>query len=91
MLRIVFAAALLMAATQASAEPQARESVDAPERAGDKEDRIVCKKFNKIGSLVASYKTCKTVREWRRERENIRSNTNIGACGGTAEGAPCAL
>ncbi|WP_380873004.1 hypothetical protein [Sphingomonas sp. DBB INV C78] len=94
MLRVVFAATLLIGAAQMPLRAQVdeRESVDAPERAGDKEDRVVCKRFQKIGSLVATYKTCKTVREWRRERENIRSGGGSGgACGGTAEGANCTI
>jgi len=87
MIRILFAAALLTCAVQAGA--QVSESVDVGERAADKEDRVVCKRFQRTGSLVSTYKTCKTVREWRRERENIRSSQGIGACGGTAEGGPC--
>ncbi|WP_144062030.1 MULTISPECIES: hypothetical protein [Sphingomonas] len=84
--------AMLLAGTvqvQAQTTPAPQDNPDAPERTADNEDRIVCKRFQKIGSLVASYKTCKTVREWRRERDNIRTNRGGGACGGTAETGMC--
>nr|WP_070931667.1 hypothetical protein [Sphingomonas sp.] len=83
---------MLLAGTvqvQAQTTPAPQDNPDAPERMADKDDRIVCKRFQKIGSLVATYKTCKTVREWRREREGIRSTTGAGGCGGTAETGIC--
>jgi hypothetical protein len=54
---------------------------NAPEKASDKSDRMICKRFLATGSLVRSYRTCKTNREWQRERETIRSVTNnSGSC-----------
>ena len=46
---------------------------DAPEKASGNPDKVVCKRFVRIGSLVDGYRTCKTKREWERERENART------------------
>ncbi|OYY91203.1 MAG: hypothetical protein B7Y45_04225 [Sphingomonas sp. 28-66-16] len=53
-------------------------------------DKIVCRQFPVTGSLVQTYKTCKTVREWDMEREAVRaSNRSPASCGGLAEGGGC--
>jgi hypothetical protein len=61
----------LAAASAAQSAPG--RGVDAPEKAAGNPDKIVCKRFTQIGSLVGSYRTCKTKREWERERENART------------------
>jgi hypothetical protein len=63
--RFAFACCLIGASAAHSAQPQ---SVDAPERAAGNPDKIVCKRFVRIGSLVDGYRTCKTKKEWERER-----------------------
>jgi hypothetical protein len=65
-------------ATAASAQSSTR--ADAPERAADPRDKIVCKRFVKTGSLVDGYRTCKTKWEWERERENLRQLNPIDSC-----------
>jgi hypothetical protein len=67
-LTIAFACALVSAAAAQSAP----RSADAPEKAADARDKIVCKRFVKTGSLADSYRTCKTKWEWERERDNVR-------------------
>lgn len=37
---------------------------DAPEKAADKQDKIVCKTYAEIGSLIATQRVCHTKREW---------------------------
>ena len=75
----------LLSATAANSTP--RRGVDAPEKASGNPDKVVCKRFVRIGSLVDGYRTCKTKREWERERENVRTvnwtnpcNTESGGC-----------
>lgn len=50
-------------------------------------EKVICRRFAVTGSLVSSYKTCKTRREWDSEREAVRS-TGPGstACG---DGSRC--
>ena len=74
----------LVGAAAADAAP--RQGVDAPERAAGNPDKIVCKRFVRIGSLVDGYRTCKTKWEWERERENLRQLNPIDACADRANG-----
>jgi hypothetical protein len=60
-----------------SAEPsRSRTSQAAP----DSRDRVVCRRFLRTGSLVDSYRTCKTNREWQREQENIQHLSVSNSC-----------
>lgn len=38
----------------------------------DPRARVTCRRFARSGSLVDSYRVCKTEREWRAERENVQ-------------------
>jgi hypothetical protein len=78
MLRILFISALLAAGAPAMAEQPKR---DAPEKVADSGDKMICKRFTETGSLVKSYRTCKTKAEWERERENIRMLNPTASCG----------
>ncbi len=75
----------LFSAAAAQAAP--RSGVNAPEKAAGNPDKVVCKRFVRIGSLADGYRTCKTKREWERERENARTvnwtnpcNSHSGNC-----------
>jgi hypothetical protein len=68
----------LIGATAAQSAP--RQAVDAPETAAGNPDKIVCKRFVRIGSLVDGYRTCKTKKEWERERENLRQVRMSDSC-----------
>lgn len=76
----------LIGASAAQAEP--RRGVDAGERAAGNPDKVVCKRFVRIGSLADGYRTCKTKREWERERENARTVNWSNACK-SAESGNC--
>ena len=65
----------LVSATSVQSAP--RHSVDAGERAAGNPDKIVCKRFVRIGSLVDGYRTCKTKKEWERERATTRISETI--------------
>ena len=78
-------AALLVATAAQAAPPRA----DAPEKAADARDKIVCKRFAKTGSLVDGYRTCKTKWEWERERENIRQFNVVNSCRSSGSGVSC--
>lgn len=80
---VFFICGLFSAAAQATPP----RGVDAPEKAAGNPDKVVCKRFVRIGSLVDGYRTCQTKREWERERENARTvnwtnpcNSNAGVC-----------
>jgi hypothetical protein len=59
---------------------------DAPERAKDSRDKMICKRFVATGSLVRGYRTCKTKWEWERERENLRTLSVSDSCRDRANG-----
>lgn len=85
--KLIFVGCLIGASAAQSAPPR---GADAPERAAGNPDKIVCKRFARTGSLADGYRTCKTKREWERERENARTVNWSNACksaeSGTCEG-----
>ena len=77
-------ACLVMASTPAiSAEPSRS---GASPVAQDSRDRVVCRRFLRTGSLVDSYRTCKTNREWQREHENLQRLSATDSCRDRANG-----
>jgi hypothetical protein len=63
------------------------QAPDAAERSADAPDKMVCKRFSVIGSLVAKKKICKTKREWDVDRLRLREANTPGQCaGGAADG-----
>jgi hypothetical protein len=67
----------------ASAEPS---TVSPSARAQDPQDRITCRRFTRVGSLVDGYRVCKTNREWQREHDNVRQLGVSDSCGTRGEG-----
>ncbi|MHC9417496.1 hypothetical protein ACYZX9_02715 [Sphingomonas citri] len=84
----LFGGLLFMIASVSGAAVQARQTktADAPERAADARDKMICKRFVRTGSLVAGYRTCKTKWEWERERENLRQQSISDSCRDRANG-----
>ena len=82
---IAFVCGLVSSATAQSAP---RSNTDAPEQAAGNPDKIVCKRFVKTGSLADAYRTCKTKREWERERDNLRQVNWSSPCR-SAESGSC--
>jgi hypothetical protein len=74
----------LIAASAAQSAP--RRGVDAPERAAGNPDKVVCKRFIRVGSLVDGYRTCKTKKEWERERDNARTVNWSSPCASAQTG-----
>ena len=60
---------------------------DAPEKAADKQDKIVCKTYAEIGSLIATQRVCHTKREWENGRANLTQRDPPGSC--TVGGGIC--
>ena len=77
--------ALMLLPTMSLAANQASET----EHAGDPQDKMICKKFIRTGSLVDGYRTCKTKREWDRDRENRRSMGTADSCATRGNGINC--
>ena len=71
-----FAFALAAATAAQAAPPPAAAS---PNAAGSR-DRIICRRYVRIGSLVDGYRTCKTRAEWDREQANVRQFSMSDSC-----------
>lgn len=74
--------ALLLAVAAPAAQAKTK---DAPEKAVDAADKVICKRFTKTGSLVDSERVCKTKAEWQRDRDELRS-INQSRMGGRMPG-----
>jgi hypothetical protein len=74
---IVSICLLLAAPVGICAEPG---SGVAPANARGSRDRIICRRFLRTGSLVDSYRTCKTRAEWDREHENLQQLSVSNSC-----------
>lgn len=59
------------------------------EKAADRREQVICKRFVETGSLVRGYRTCKTKWEWERERENVRQLSVSDSCRLRANGGEC--
>lgn len=67
MLEVLAAGLILVSA--AAAEPSTKQATEeVSDATGD--DRIKCKRLAVTGSLTKKVKTCRTVAEWRRMRED---------------------
>jgi hypothetical protein len=89
MLRLLLATALAGAVTAtAVAAPKERERA---EKSSDSGDKIICKRFVETGSLVKGTRSCKSKRDWERERDAIRDRANMGGgtCGQPSAAASC--
>ena len=81
MSRMIAAATLVMALSVAVPAGAEKPRRDAPEKASDSGDKMVCKKFADTGSLVSTHRVCKTKTEWQRDRDAVRQNaTSSGGC-----------
>ncbi|MEA3051751.1 MAG: hypothetical protein QOG72_654 [Sphingomonadales bacterium] len=88
--RLIIVAFVCSLVSASAAQSAPARGVNAPERAAGNPDKIVCKRFVRVGSLVDGYRTCKTKREWERERDNLRTinwsspcnSAESGSCGG---------
>lgn len=72
---------LFLLSLAAAPDPQPTPTPNAAKHAAKSPDTVVCRQFAVTGSLVSTYKTCKTRREWDMERENLRaSGPAIDSC-----------
>lgn len=80
---ILLAMVLYGAASQpAPSATPAKQSATDPEK-------MICRRFTVTGSLVSSYKTCKTRREWDREHEALRTGPGSNSCGTSGVASRC--
>jgi len=88
-MRFVFALALVIPATAlAAAAPQTSEK-DVGEKAADPASKMICKRFVRTGSLVDSYRVCKTKIEWQRSRDLLRQSSGSTGCKSVQMEDPC--
>ena len=83
MKQAVALAFVLAAATAAHTAPP---PTNGPTSAAGPRDRIICRRYVRIGSLVDGYRTCKTRAEWDREQANARQFSVSDSC--TLRGDP---
>jgi hypothetical protein len=74
----LFLALLVAAPVQAPDKPSRR---DVAERSADPADKVICKRFQRIGTLVGSDRVCKSKRDWDRERDALRQPDHAISCG----------
>jgi hypothetical protein len=70
-------ALMLAAASAAPATPPASNNSASP--AGSR-DRVICRRYVRIGSLVDGYRVCKTRADWDREQANARQFSLSDSC-----------
>jgi hypothetical protein len=87
MMRSVAATLLFLTGTTAFAAPP--EKTDEHEKSADVGDKMICKRFKETGSLVSSRRVCKTKRDWERERDALRTSSNINSCASQVGGTSC--
>jgi hypothetical protein len=78
MVRFLFSAVLVGSLASAAVAASKENSA----RTVDKADKVICRRYVEIGSLVKGIRICKTKREWDLEHENVRA--------GVLGGGPCA-
>jgi hypothetical protein len=88
MFRSIAVASLFILSTAAIAQQQPQVS-NSGEKAADPGDKMICKKFLETGSLVRGYKTCKTKRDWDRDRDDLRQSSVADSCRARAAGGSC--
>ena len=50
-------------------------------------EKVICKTFQKTGSLVQRYKACKSAKDWAREHDQVRENNSLSdSCRDRANG-----
>lgn len=87
MIRSLAAVALLLNGVAAVAATPV--SPDDHEKSADSDTKLICKRFTETGSLVRGYRTCKTKREWQRERDSLRMVHSTNSCAKQAETGSC--
>jgi hypothetical protein len=85
-LSFVVAALALQVAPEASPKKIAQEQ---GERASDPANKMICKRFLETGSLVRSYRMCKTKVDWEKSRDAIRRSTSSESCRVLGQGGTC--
>ena len=73
--------ALVSASALIATGPAIAGDARKPSNAAAPGDKMICKRFTRIGTLAGGYKTCKTKKEWDRENANIRTAGQSGYCG----------
>jgi hypothetical protein len=82
---LIMNSSLLLLVVLAGAPVQSPMGVrvaDQGERSADERGRVICKKFPETGSLVKTYKICKTKAEWELGRDRVRESmgNNPASC-----------
>ena len=74
----VFAPAALFAGTPAAQQQPAAAK-----------EKLVCKSFSQVGSLIARSRVCKTSKEWEANRTLLRQQVGTSSCAN--EGGGCSV
>jgi len=86
--RAIAAIVLAVAMPALAAAPDTDKSSQL-EKVADPGDKMICKRFAETGSLVSTYRQCKTKREWEQSRANTGSMNAINSCALSGQQAGC--
>ena len=76
MLKMIVPAALLLASTQALAEPEAAPQAQQSAQAVPVKEktRLICRDEGETGSRLATHRTCMTATQWKEREQDARDN-----------------
>jgi hypothetical protein len=49
-------------------------------RSANPQDKMICRSFPAIGSLVSRNRVCKTKAEWQKDRDLLRERVGVNSC-----------
>lgn len=80
---------LILLALPVAAIAQTAQTSAKPQMSASKDDKVICKSFAEVGSLIATHKECKTRREW--DIEHSENQRRLGDCinTGASTGSRC--
>jgi hypothetical protein len=72
-----------------AAGPACAADAGKPSNSAAPKEKMICKRFIRVGSLVDGYKTCKTKKEWDREHDNLQQLSITDSCRNRGSGQGC--
>jgi hypothetical protein len=82
---------ILLVAVAPVQSPTGARAADQGERSAEDRSRVICKKFPETGSLVKTYRVCKTKAEWELGRDRVREGMSNNPASCRSAGGACGL
>lgn len=81
---------ILLLVSLFAVDPQPTPAATPAKQSANDPEKMICRRFAVTGSLVSSYKTCKTRREWDSEHDALRANgPGSDSCRNSGNGGAC--